>query len=128
MKRVVSLSMALLVLALLFVGCAGPSGNTNAPAGSTNTPGSGTSDNSIVGTWETEISGRTYTRTFNADGTFEVNCTGGAEYATGTYTISGSSITLVTDINGLEVKLFDNADFAVNGNTLTIGPNTYTRK
>ena len=117
--------MALLVLALLFVGCAGPSGNTNAPAGSTNTPGSGTSDNSIVGTWETEISGRTYTRTFNADGTFEVNCTGGAEYATGTYTISDSYITLVTDDHKV---LVDNAYFAVNGNTLTMGPYTYTRK
>ena len=128
MKKVVSLSLALLVLALLFVGCAGPSGNTNTPAGSTNTPGSGTSDNSIVGTWEGEEADETVTYTFKADGTFEETCTCGAEYATGTYTISGSSITLVTDINGLEVKLFDNADFAVNGNTLTIGPNTYTRK
>ena len=122
MKKVVSLSLALLVLALLFVGCAGPSGNTNTPAGSTNTPGSGTSDNSIVGTWEGEEADETVTYTFKADGTFD------AGYATGTYTISGSSITLVTDINGLEVKLFDNADFAVNGNTLTMGPYTYTRK
>lgn len=125
MKKVVSLSLALLVLALLFVGCAGPSGNTNAPAGSTNTPGSGTSDNSIVGTWEGEEADETVTYTFKADGTFEETCTCGAEYATGTYTISGSSITLVTD--GHKV-LVDNAYFAVNGNTLTIGANTYTRK
>lgn len=82
----------------------------------------GTTENSIVGTWKGEEAGETITYTFKADGTFS------ADYTSGTYTISGDHITLITNIGGQEIALFDNVSFSVNKNTLTMAEYTYTKQ
>lgn len=79
-------------------------------------------ENSIVGTWQGEEADEIVTYTFKADGTFN------ADYTSGTYTISGNTITLIANIGGEEFKIFDNVAFSVDKNTLTMAGYTYTRQ
>ena len=118
MKKMISLVLVLVLCATLFAACGTSSGN----AGNGGNGGNGASENGIVGTWAGQEAGMDVTYTFKADGTFV------ADYASGTYTISGDKITLTTDMNGQEYKLFDNVSFSVNGNTLTIDSYTYTKQ
>ena len=135
MKKVISLILVLVMCAAIFAGC-GNSGS-NAAAGGNGVANNGTSNNGtsnngasnsdttntgIVGTWEGDEAGETVTYTFKADGTFV------ADYVSGTYTISGDKITLTSNVNGQEIKIFDNATFSIEGNTLKMGECTYTKK
>lgn len=119
MKKLISIVLALVLCATLFAACGNDGGNaaTKENGASQN----GTSENSIVGTWTGKEVDMDVTYTFKADGTFT------ADYASGTYTISGDKITITANMNGQEFKLFDNVAFSVNGNTLTIDQYTYTK-
>ena len=114
MKKIVSLMLILIVCAFCFAGCSASGGGTNNDA---KTP-----EKLIIGSWKGVESGEEITYTFKADGKFTT------DYASGTYTISGNNITLVTNVSGQEIKLFDNVAFSIKDDTLTIGESTYKKQ
>jgi len=114
MKKLISFVLVLVLSATLFAACGNAANDENGK--------SHASQNSIVGTWKGAEADTEVTYAFKADGTFT------ADYASGTYTVSGDRITLTASVGGQEIKLFDNVPYSVNGNTLTMDTYTYTKQ
>jgi len=131
MKKIISMILVFVMCMALLVGCGDSDSNSggkssgkskNNSSSNAATKANGKTENSIVGSWEGDEAGETITYTFKANGTFS------ASYVSGTYTVSGNKITLAADLNGQEMKIFDNVSFSINGNTLKMGDYTYTKK
>ena len=120
MKKLISVVLVFVLCATLFAACGNINGNVTPEENGTSQ--NGASQNPIVGTWTGKEADMDVTYTFNADGTFT------ADYASGTYTISGDKITVTARFGDQEINLFDNVTFSINGNTLTIDNNTYTKQ
>ncbi len=137
MKKVILSMLMVVVLVFTFAACGeGSSSDSNVnkdsvsssksaetdSVSSTQSAGGDAAEDSIVGTWEGDENGETISYTFKANGTFS------CDYASGTYTLNNGKITLVAEIGGSEIVIFDAVDCSVSGNTLTMSVYTYTKK
>ena len=113
MKKLISVVLVFVLCATLFAACGNINGNVTPEE-------NGASQNPIVGTWTGKEADMDVTYTFKADGTFT------ADFASGTYTISGDKITVTARFGDQEINLFDNVTFSINGSTLSIDNYTYT--
>ena len=120
MTKMISFVLIFVLCATLFAACGNIDGNGTPKENGTSQ--NGASQNPIVGTWTGKEADMDVTYTFKADGTFA------ADFASGTYTISGDKITITAYFGDQEIILFDNSTFSINGNTLTIDNNTYTKQ
>ncbi len=128
MKRIIALSICLLVFGL--IGCSSGGGS-----GSSSDSISGTTSADFVGTWsmvssEGESCSGCVLMTFNADGTGSVNDVKGyftgvpGTIIQGTWSYAGGYLTITSD----DETYYESDPASIDGNILTYGVNVYQRQ
>lgn len=118
MKKACRLVVAMLVvlsLGLVFTGCScssSGSSSSNSSSNSSNSSSSGSSSKDIVGSWEYQSGGYTYT--FNADGTGSYDISGTKKDFT--YTDDGKELSITFTGDTAPMKL----PYTISGDTLTV--------